>query len=306
VIADKEKVFQSFNDGYTILLAAHERHSRGIFRLRHLAEQAFHAWVQANIYITPRQSQGFKPHWDNHDVFVLQFEGTKEWTIYDRRTPPPSKTQLWDGQWVPVAPTLNVTLRPGDLLYIPKGYVHEARSTDSVSGHVTLGITPHTYADLLRSILENIDEAPEFHDGLPFRFGDSGIDASAFAGKVAGFFSRVDVPAAARRLFEQYQNGRLADASNRLRDYMRLPSLTETTSLCKKPCLSYEADLSGGEVLLRFNNKTVRFPANAGVCIRHILAADDFSLSSLPVMDESSKREIIVTLVKEGFLTIGS
>ena len=31
--------------------------------------------VQTNVYLTPRNSQGFKTHYDDHDVFVMQLHG---------------------------------------------------------------------------------------------------------------------------------------------------------------------------------------------------------------------------------------
>src|ERR1043165_434116 len=142
--ADKEKIFQWLHEGFTIILNSYERHSPGGLRLRHLAEKVFPSRVQANVYLTPREAQGFRPHWDNHDVFILQFEGSKHWSVYDRLSPPPTKKQLFDGAWTPVEPSLSVTLCPGDVLYIPKGYVHEAHTTDHLSGHVTLGIMPRS------------------------------------------------------------------------------------------------------------------------------------------------------------------
>ncbi|WP_420461677.1 JmjC domain-containing protein [Candidatus Palauibacter sp.] len=30
-----------------------------------------------------RRTQGFRPHWDTHDVSVLQVVGSKRWRLYD-------------------------------------------------------------------------------------------------------------------------------------------------------------------------------------------------------------------------------
>ena len=51
-------------------------------------EEVFSCHVQTNIYLTPQISsdgtsnQGFPPHYDNHDVFVMQISGTKAWRLY--------------------------------------------------------------------------------------------------------------------------------------------------------------------------------------------------------------------------------
>ncbi len=47
------------------------------------------------------------------------------------------------------APTLEFELHAGDVAYIPRGIAHEARSTDTVSLHITAGILRYTWADFL-------------------------------------------------------------------------------------------------------------------------------------------------------------
>ena len=39
--------------------------------------------TQVNAYVTPPSSRGFSPHYDVHDVFVLQVAGEKHWTIHE-------------------------------------------------------------------------------------------------------------------------------------------------------------------------------------------------------------------------------
>ena len=43
--------------------------------------------VAANLYLTPPRAQAFPPHFDTHDVFILQLEGSKQWRIYDGEDP---------------------------------------------------------------------------------------------------------------------------------------------------------------------------------------------------------------------------
>ena len=299
--AEKEKVFQWLHEGFTIILNSYERQSAGVLRLRHLAEQLFHSRVQANVYLTPRESQGFTPHWDNHDVFILQFEGSKLWSVYDRVNPPPTKKQLFDGVWTPVEPSLSVTLRPGDILYIPKGYVHEARTTDHLSGHVTLGIMPYTYGDLLREALSDIDESPEFRDALPPRFGE--VECDDFAARLDRYVGRLDVDAARRRLFARYCDTRLPDSSQRLMDYVRLPALNNETSLRRRNAIFYQVTYSHDGVVLRFNNKSIRLPPATAGAIREILKRESLTPQMLG-LDDASNRLLAETLVREGFLTI--
>ena len=59
--------------------------------------------VQINAYITPPQNQGFAPHYDVHDVFVLQVAGRKQWTIHAPVVTDPLDNQPWDKRKAEVA-----------------------------------------------------------------------------------------------------------------------------------------------------------------------------------------------------------
>ena len=51
--------------------------------------------TQVNAYITPPSSRGFSPHYDVHDVFVLQVAGEKHWRIHAPVLPDPLRDQPW-------------------------------------------------------------------------------------------------------------------------------------------------------------------------------------------------------------------
>jgi lysine-specific demethylase/histidyl-hydroxylase NO66 len=74
--------------------------------------------VGANVYLTPPGTQGFAPHFDDVDAFLLQLEGKKQWRLYkpkneDRLARVSSRnfTQEEIGQ-----PCLETTLNAGDML----------------------------------------------------------------------------------------------------------------------------------------------------------------------------------------------
>jgi len=304
-IVDKEKLFVHFHDGYTIILNWYERHSAGVLHLRHITERAFHADAHANLYITPRAARGFGPHWDNHDAFILQFEGTKEWTVYDSPVLLPGrKRQFVDGEWTAVEPTLKATLEPGDLLYLPRGFVHEANSTDEVSCHLTLGIDAYTYADLALRLLEHIDDDPWFRRSLPSSY-KTGIDPRSFHEELARYISTVDLQAVTDGLYAEFASARLPDSSNRLLDYVRLRDVNAATTLARKPDMFFDVQCPGDELVLRFNDKALRFPSPARESIQSILQAGAFRIGALPgEMDLESKIAVCRKLVEEGFLSI--
>jgi hypothetical protein len=110
-----------------------------------------HAYV--NVYITPPYQRAVDAHADDRDVLIIQLYGTKRWTVY-RNVPIPlpySDEQVGkDGLIVPDVvlhgPILiETTLQPGDVLYLPRGYVHHATSMDQVSCHGTVAMATHDW-----------------------------------------------------------------------------------------------------------------------------------------------------------------
>src|SRR5271163_3647350 len=81
-----EAVLGDMRAGGTLVLDQLHRRDPKLSRLcRVLASELGHRF-QTNLYLTPPNGKGFTPHWDNHDVFILQVVGSKYWKIdKDRR-----------------------------------------------------------------------------------------------------------------------------------------------------------------------------------------------------------------------------
>ena len=139
--------------------------------------------VQANAYVTPPQNQGFSNHYDVHDVFVLQIEGEKRWVIHEPVHPAPLRHQPWTDRRAAVErraaeePLIDTVLRPGDCLYLPRGFLHAATALGGVSTHLTLGVhswTRYGLAEqLLQQALRTVADDPEVRASLPL-----GVDLS--------------------------------------------------------------------------------------------------------------------------------
>lgn len=300
---DKETVFEKFYDGYTIIFMEYEQHSAAMLRLRHDVERAFHSSVMTHVYLTPRNAQGFSPHWDPTNVFILQFTGTKDWLIYDSPVTLPTNRQLLrSGEWKRVAPTLTATLEPGDLLYIPRGFVHEGRAGDAVSGHVTLELRAQTYADLLRNIADNAHADPWLRRSLPVDYR-SVASSGEFLRHVHEFFDNADLPAYVERAHEDFAEERLPDATDRFADYVKLPRMDAASRLRVRSLVCHELANGRGKTVLKFDRKTLEFPASAARSIRFMLKAREFTMGALPG-GRKANLALCGALVREGFLTI--
>jgi ribosomal protein L16 Arg81 hydroxylase len=147
---DPVRATRLFRQGATIVFTHLHQRIPSLGRLCEALERAFSSRMQTNIYLTPPAAQGFAPHWDTHDVFILQIAGTKHWTIYDTRIALPLQNQHFDRTVDSTGPiTMEFTLEPGDVCYIPRGAIHAARSSDDTSLHITTGLLAFTWTDLL-------------------------------------------------------------------------------------------------------------------------------------------------------------
>ena len=138
-----------FDDGATVIFNQLHKRVPMLARLCVALGRRFSSRVQTNVYLTPPDAQGFAPHWDTHDVFVLQISGTKRWSIYDTKVRLPLRGQRYEPGTPPGEVSDEFELGPGSAVYLPRGLVHSARSTGQASLHVTLGLTSFTWAEFL-------------------------------------------------------------------------------------------------------------------------------------------------------------
>lgn len=183
---DDAKLLRLFADGATIVLQGlHRTWPALIDFTQQLAADLGHP-VQVNAYVTPPQNTGFSDHYDVHDVFVLQVEGEKQWRVREPVHPAPLRDQPWTAKRAAVEeaarrpPLLELTMHPGDCLYLPRGYLHSATALGGVSTHLTVGVhtwTRHLLAEqLVQAALPALAEDAELRTSLPL-----GADVGEFA-----------------------------------------------------------------------------------------------------------------------------
>lgn len=114
---------------YSLVISHIEKNQNSLQHFCNQLTEKYDCPLGVNAYITPAHSKTFNCHFDPHDIFVLQIFGAKRWTVYK------PKMNLEDNLEV----LLDVTLHPGEILFIPEGYFHEAESLDSLSLHYSFG-----------------------------------------------------------------------------------------------------------------------------------------------------------------------
>ena len=179
-IADQvsdDAVLRAFADGATLVLQGlHRTWEPALAFSQQLAADLGHP-NQVNAYVTPPQSTGFSDHYDVHDVFVLQVAGEKRWRIRRPVREAPLRSEAWTDHRAEVESAarqpsvVEETLRPGDCLYLPRGFLHSATALGATSIHLTVGVHPwhraHVAEALLESALRTATEDPLVRASLP-------------------------------------------------------------------------------------------------------------------------------------------
>lgn len=176
--AASKEVLKAFKDGYTAQFYQPQRFSDGLYCINAGFEHLFGTLAGASAYLTPSSSQGLAPHYDDVEVFIFQTEGTKRWRLWLNNLPLPD-TCSHDIPRDRLPPLYaEFVLRPGDILYMPRGTIHEADALDDFSTHVTISVyQKNHYRAFLDKALPSILDAAfesniEFRRGLPLRFQD--------------------------------------------------------------------------------------------------------------------------------------
>jgi ribosomal protein L16 Arg81 hydroxylase len=137
--------------------------------------------VQSNLYCSWHQHQAFPTHFDTHEVYALHVAGEKVWRIYEGRLDNPIANDAYknlDDDFHKAkrgAVAEEVTLRPGDLLYIPRGQYHDALASSEGCIHLAYGVTHIIGYDVMTTLFEHALGDRVFRTNMPFR--EAGPDA---------------------------------------------------------------------------------------------------------------------------------
>lgn len=151
----------------------------GLAAVSEALEGAGFGKAQANVYISFQSHKAFHAHYDTHDVWAVQVEGEKTWNIWEGRAEWPIAHTLFRGQKQEVHERAKgvlrarVTLRKGDLLYLPRGWYHDALAEAPNSVHVAYGVHAPLGMDLVNILMERALHDADFRKPLPHQDGSA-------------------------------------------------------------------------------------------------------------------------------------
>lgn len=320
--------YQAYRQGASFRIRGINRHWKALWLLCRHIQEVFAFPVGANLYCTPKNSHGLNRHYDHHDTIILQIAGSKHWAIYSS----PEKLPLEHvpllgfeklgeaiqyrgapvvgdvvAQTVAEEPTEEFVMEPGDLLYLPRGFVHEARTSDDISVHVTIGIHALTWLDLIAVSLGQLGHKdPRFREALPVGF-NRGADASikeAFDALLESFSQNADVPSALEEIGGSLIWNQQAIGEGSIIE-TEAATVTTDTTVERRPGLLSRFVVEGDFVRISAAHSDVSLPRDFEPALRFVSENRSFRVGAIPGrLSDHSKINLVHRLIKNGFLRV--
>jgi ribosomal protein L16 Arg81 hydroxylase len=302
-----EGVLKDMRGGCTLVLdQLHQREPKLGALCRVLASQLGHRF-QTNLYLTPPNGQGFTPHWDNHDVFILQVVGAKDWKIEKlRRIFPAKNDSMGDDGRELLGDVHSFVLEQGDLIYIPRGFVHAAECGTELSLHVTLGVSGTFWEDLLNAaVTAAILQDERLRSVLPLDFVHAPQDG--LVKRLKGAFREIADESFLNNVVEQYVNELTRtyplDISNQIVDFFRPKRLGLDEVVGPRRAIVYQMRPSDEGVRLYYGARTIDFPELFREALGFSLLHQAYAVREIPgdLLDEE-RIAFVERLLEEGLV----
>jgi len=301
-----EGLSQQLRDGYTLIIDAVDDMADGVMRTAEDFERVLCESVQVNMYAGWREQQGFHRHCDTHDVIVLQVYGKKYWRVYEGGRVHPLKDDIETNTQAPEKIVWEGTLEDGDVLYIPRGWWHEASGVGDVTLHLTFGIHQRTGVNLLHWMADQLRASTEFRAPLR-RFASQEEQKQQLAELRRQFLAAFD-----HDVLERYFTRQNVRA--RTRGWASLPwtvadeTPPETTRFALAVPRALHLVRDNGAVHFDANGRAWRFDASAEPLLR-TLARGPATMAELchaaaGALDDHAVQQFMIELARNGLVDI--
>lgn len=213
---DPKKVAAWLGEGASLVLNGADTLTAELRAVARALEGALFGYASANVYCSFGGVQAFDSHYDDHEVFAFQIAGEKTWRIYEGRLdnpvgqPPagPNAQRVHDQAKGKVL--FERRMKPGEVMYLPRGQYHDALADTAASLHVTFSVQPMNGVAIVGLLEKEAMRESLFRDDLPAPRGAAGEAAlrkrlDELAGKLAALMRD---PAFAARVTEAQRTRR--------------------------------------------------------------------------------------------------
>jgi ribosomal protein L16 Arg81 hydroxylase len=304
---DVVQVRNDFAGGYTVVLDDVEQYVRTIASLAHSIEVELNFATKVNVYVTPPGSQGFLAHYDEHDVLILQIQGSKIWHLYNGVDVPPHEMRRREPVAVAGLPLpTDVHMEAGDVLYLPRGRVHAAEATSEPSVHLTVGIHAPTLLTLVTRALYSLSFSDDrVHTQLaPRHLDDADVRASlnVLVRDVVKALEEPGVIAEGLGTLEEdlVKRGRCPPVGQAISNAVGIDGQARLVKY--QPLYSRVTDVPGG-VALQFAQLALNAAADHKAAMLFVSkSTQPFQVRDLPGLSAAKQIELTRSLIVSGFL----
>lgn len=308
---DSAAVLREIEAGGTLVLSQLQLQLPRLRRFCLELGEEFSARIQTNIYLTPATGQGFKIHYDTHGVLILQLQGRKLWKLWGEQVALPLRGQPhMEHQKPKGSPEHEFVLESGDTLYIPHGIWHAAQSLEEPALHITTGILPMTWMELL---LESVAclalEDPSVRKSLPPGFAQQGWNEEAAAERYRALVEKLAEPMHFRRSLDHCRGLVLQRQPLMLDGRLRLAlgklEVGPNTELERRPGQGLRLVARGeGQVTLEGSGRALSFPEAVTPALEFVLRQGAFRVGDIPELDDDSQIVLAKRLVSESLFGV--
>jgi lysine-specific demethylase/histidyl-hydroxylase NO66 len=310
-----DQVMRLYADGATLVLQGLHRIWPPLIEYARRLGLELRRPLQVNAYLTPPASQGFSTHYDTHDVFVLQVDGSKRWRIHPPVLTDPLEKQSWGGRSDEVAataagePALDIVLAPGDALYLPRGWLHSAEAQGTRSLHLTVGVRALTRYAVVEELLALAAADGRLRATLPFGVDVSDPDAiepelTETVEALRDWLAAVPPAEVAERLRARDWPASRPAPLGPLAQLDFAAGLGPDDEIVVRDGLRWLlSDPDEDRVVLRLTGRTLRFPAICAPALRAALGGEPQRVGDLPLDDDHDRLVVARRLLTEGLVT---
>jgi JmjC domain len=301
-------LYGMYHVGYTIIVNGAELRWPSIGELCRSLESELGHRVGANLYFTPSGAQGFLPHFDDHEVLILQIEGSKQWSLF----PPPTELPLPETaiqvDTARLGRPRNLTVKAGDLLYVPRGVVHQAVASRKPSIHLTIGIHVTRWIDVIIDAMRMMaSQDVRWRKALPV--GAAQDKTEDLVGHLQHLLKTIPGEGDCHRALRERKDRFLARgrpvADGHFRSLERIASIGLRTRLRRRKNMASIVSVENGEAVIRFPGNRVTGPQGIEGAFRFISRSRGFAVHELPdELSDDSKIVLASRMVREGLFLI--
>lgn len=318
------QLWHQFDLGISLRIFECNRFNRKIQDLCTELEQLFACPVTVNLYCSGSHTKALAKHHDGHCVFVAQVFGSKKWTVYG----PPAELPLefppklrfrrtsegeTDSYNIPAPDAHEVLMQAelltGDLLYVPRGFAHEARTTGNFSVHLTVGVKVFTILELLTEGLINKARTDKnLRHSLPGNFSTTSISRSGLIRDLDDVLdslrSGFDLESALEGVQGSFRSARdraVCSLYEQRKDNVEfdLDSLVQRRGgVC-----SIRPASKPGRIDLVFGETVVQGPETLSSAFVFLMRPSPFKIAELPGLSNKNKLALVKRLFEAGILS---